>query len=126
SFPGGQLVPRRVGRYLSSMWRNNLSDKLSADESARALRLIERLPRGAAFSAFELFNLIDGERRLDEIARVLETERNAEYIFDEYFGDGSMAAPPPYRGSRVNRAELVELVRLAEKAGLVTFPARAR
>ena len=56
----------------------------------------------------------------------LLSERNAEYLFDEYFGNGSMAAPPPYRGPRCNRAELVELLRLAEKAGLVAVPTDSR
>lgn len=119
AFTEGGLVVRRNGRYLSSMWRNNLRDRLPPEESARAIAFLTSLPQGD-FSAFELFNLFDGQRTLAEVADVVETETTAGYMFDEYFGNGSMEPPPPYRVAGVDRGRLVEFVRLAEEADLVT------
>lgn len=121
----GAIVLRRTGRYLSAMWRNNLADRLDAASARRAIMLLERLPQGDP-SANELFNLLDGRRTLEDVAQILETQRFSEYIFNEYFGDGSLEAPPPYRGALTNRAELAELAILLEKAGLVTSQVRAR
>ncbi len=118
-FAEGGWIPKRTGRYLSSMWRNNLSDKRAPDETSKVVRFLNELPHGD-FSAFELFNLIDGQRTLREIANILDSENSSEYMFDEYFGKGSMEPPPPYRGSRVDRVKLVEFLQLAQKAGLVT------
>ena len=116
----GGRVPNRTGRYLSSMWHNNLADRLSSEEAARAFRIVNELPHGD-FSAFELFNLIDGQRTLVEIANILDSESTSEHMFNEYFGDGSMAPPHPYSGPRVDREKLVELLAFARKAGLVTW-----
>ncbi|MBI2223178.1 MAG: DUF4910 domain-containing protein [Acidobacteria bacterium] len=116
---GSALVPRRTGRYLSATWRNNVTDRLDPQSAERTITLLERLPQGDP-SASELFNLFDGRRTLEDIAQILETQRFSEYMFNEYFGDGSLQPPHPYRGPRTNREELAELVVLLEKAGLVT------
>lgn len=116
---GSAIVLRRTGRYLSATWRNNLTDRLDEPSARRAIALIERLPQGDR-SAYELFNLFDGRRTLEDVAEILETQRFSDYIFNEYFGDGSLEPPPPYGGPRTNREELSELVTLLEKAGLIT------
>jgi hypothetical protein len=122
---GSAIVLLRTGRYLSATWRNNVTDRLDAPSARRAITLLERLPQGDP-SANELFNLFDGRRTLEDVAQILETQRFSEYIFNEYFGDGSLEAPPPYRGPRTNREELAELVILLEKAGLVTSQVSGR
>jgi len=122
---GGAIVLRRTGRYLSATWRNNLTDRLDEPSARRAIALLERLPQGDP-SANELFNLFDGRRTLEDVAQILETQRFSEYIFNEYFGDGSLESPPPYGGARANREELAELVTLLEKAGLVTSQVSGR
>jgi hypothetical protein len=117
-FPGGSRRYRRTGRYLSAAWRTHFTAALSGDELAKAVAFERSLPYGD-FSVAELLNLMDGTRTLAEIAQVVETEGNGEYLWDEYFGNGSMQAPPPYSSHPIDRAALLDFVSLAQKAGLL-------
>jgi hypothetical protein len=116
-----RAVYKRRGRYLSALWKQNLANgKLSEEEAARAGRFLLALPYGEV-SAAELFNLIDGGRALGEIAEIVEAERSDEYIFEEYFGDHSITSRSPFPTTQIDPSSLVEFMRLAEKAGLVSF-----
>jgi hypothetical protein len=120
SEPALSAVYVRRGRFLSQLWEQSLQDvKLEPEEEKQALAFVKSLPYGSE-SAAELFNLVDGRKSLEEICKIVESERMDEFMFDEYFGDGSMAAPPAYPSIPIDRKKLLEFVRLSEKAGLVT------
>jgi hypothetical protein len=117
---GLSRVYTRKGRYLSALWEANIRmANLPADEEQRALDFLVSLPYGDD-SAAELFNLVNGKNTLADIRNILELERIDEYIFNDYFGDGSMASPVLYSLSRIDPMRLKEFFLLAEKAGLVT------
>lgn len=127
SFPAAPAASRtrsvglrfaRSGRYLSAAWRGHLASRLSADEYDRASAIAAALPHGQA-SAVELLNLADGRRTIEDIAAVLETQRMGDYLWNEYYGDGSMTPPPLFSGPAVESGDVLEFLTLAERAGLV-------
>lgn len=119
SEPALSTVYVRQGRYLSQLWDQSLRDaKLEDEEEKQAMAFVKSLPYGNE-SAAELFNLMDGRNSLEDIRKILESERMDEFMFEEYFGDGSLATPPAYPSVRIDRKGLVEFVHLSEKAGLL-------
>ena len=67
---------------------------------------------------------MDGRNSLEDIRNILESERMDEFMFDEYFGTGSLATPPAYPSVRIDRKRMLEFVQLCERVGLVRSKAR--
>lgn len=121
---GLSQVYKRSGRYLSYLWKENIrAAKLLPGDETWALEFLGSLPYGAS-SAAELFNLVDGRNTLADIRDVLESERIDEYIFNEYFGDGSLTMPARYLPQRIDSGNLIKFFTLAEKGGWVTRDGR--